>query len=527
MGLRGRLSRLRLPGAPPDEPATVVEPSRHRGERAHDGAVSDEAFGTDDRDERPRFGSADDDAEEERSATSRWGRVLPDDPTLDEIAPVRRRFVADDDPSFDDVGLDDLPEPVRPEPVRAEAALPSLEGKVLLDELRARMGRVLERSPIERGKPPRDVDFPELPFVAEETPHGTLHARARRLSAAHRVGNVHVHPAEVARADVLALLALDASLAGCDPSRALYLDTETTGLSGGTGTVAFLVGLAYWDGGWVTEQLLVRQLGEEAPMLARVSERIAASSMLVTFNGKSFDMPLLRTRFVLAGLPLPEEPPHLDLVHVARRLHKARNVPCKLTKLEEHVLGFVRHDDVPSGEVAGHYLHFLRTGDTRGLVGVVEHNAWDVDAMIALVSLYGEPLAETRLEPKDLVGVAETLRRSQRLDDALLFADRAVTEGAGAEALRARAMLKKARGEKEAALVDFEALSAQVDCPRTRLELAKLYEHVKKAPARALAVLERGTVERADLAQKRRARLEKKAAKEAPPKDDGPLFRLK
>ena len=430
--------------------------------------------------------------------------------------------------------LDDLPDP---EPRRFEAGIepwPEVgagamrERPIVLDELRARISRVLERSPVDRAKPPPDVDFPELPFVAEDGALGVLHVRSRKLSAAHRVGTVHVGPAAEAKAEVLALLALDPSLAGCDPKRALYLDTETTGLSGGTGTVAFLLGLAYWDGGWITEQILVRQLGEEAPMLARVAERIASSEMLVTFNGKSFDMPLLRTRFVLAGLPLPVEPPHLDLVHVARRLHKARGVACKLTKLEEEVLGFVRHDDVPSGEVAGHYLHFLRTGDTRGLVGVVEHNAWDVEAMVAFVALYGEPLDETRLGAKDLVGIAETLRRSQRLDDALTFADRAVREGAGPDGLRARAMLKKARGEREAALVDFEELAAQVDCPKARLELAKLYEHVRKAPALALAVASRGTAERPDLADKRRARLEKKVVKGAlPPKDDGPLFRSK
>jgi len=417
---------------------------------------------------------------------------------------------------------------------RARLALDTAGMPTTLADLRERMARVLEKAPAERAPSPPPVDLPELPFVAEETPLGVLHVRARRLSAAHRVGHVGVLPAKTARPDVLALLALDTSLAGCSPERALYLDTETTGLSGGTGTVAFLVGLAFFEpskepggsgGAWIVEQLLVRELGEEAPMLARVAERLAAAEMIVTFNGKSFDMPLLRTRFMLAGLPLPPEPPHLDLVHVARRIHKARNVPCKLTKLEEHILGFVRVDDVPSGEVAGHYLHFLRTGDTRGLVGVVDHNGWDVETMIAFVALYGEPLDETRLGAKELVGVARTLRREGRMTEAILFAERAVAEGAGPEGLRARAELKKARGDREAALLDFESLAAQVDCPKTRFELVKLYEHVRKSPERALEVLAQGTQERPDLADKRRARLEKKVAKGiAQRTDDGPLF---
>src|SRR6202012_4449654 len=96
--------------------------------------------------------------------------------------------------------------------------------------------------------------------------------------------------------------------------------------------------------------VLVRALGEEAPMLERVRERIAASSMIVTFNGKSFDMPLLRTRFVMAGMAAPAEPPHLDLLHVARRVHKERTRrsagACRLTALEREILGFERIDDV-------------------------------------------------------------------------------------------------------------------------------------------------------------------------------------
>ncbi|MBL9111573.1 MAG: hypothetical protein JNM74_19960, partial [Myxococcales bacterium] len=137
----------------------------------------------------------------------------------------------------------------RPEPAREGNVRDVLAEEIApgdkLRELRERMNRVLERS---RGEAPRrapEVDLPELPFVTEESERGPLHVRARRLSAAHRVGHVSLSPAREARADVLALLALDPTLAARNPERALYLDTETTGLSGGTGTVAFLVGLAY------------------------------------------------------------------------------------------------------------------------------------------------------------------------------------------------------------------------------------------------------------------------------------------
>ena len=412
-----------------------------------------------------------------------------------------------------------------------------------LDALRAKMQAILARTALREPPPPRAVDTTELPFLTHETPAGPLHERTMRLSAAHRTGHAPLLPARDACRELLALLALDPVLAGCDPSRALYLDTETTGLHGGAGTVAFLVGLAYWDaapgasGGLIVEQLLVRALGEEAPMLERVAARIRDASMLITFNGKSFDMPLLRTRFVMAKMEPPIEPPHLDLMHVARRVHKRRGEgprrgwSCRLTALERDVLGFERIDDVPSGEVSACYLHFLRTGEASALLGVVEHNAWDVVAMAALVGLYGEPLGTSRLATDDLVGLARTLKRAGDLTRAEGAANEAVSRCEGRvmfqappgrgqhlgednelamDSLRVRAEIAKARGDRERALLDFEAIAAGADCARARLELAKLYEHYVREPARALALVERGTGEGDDLTSKRAARLARK-----------------
>ncbi len=395
----------------------------------------------------------------------------------------------------------------------------------VLDDLRARIQAALERSAPKA--PPPSVDTVELPFASVETPRGPLHVRVHRLSAAHRTGRAPVACGADADPELLALLALDPGLAHCDPRRALYLDTETTGLAGGTGTVAFLVGLAWWDGGClVLEQLLVRELGEEAPMLERVRERIQAASLLVTFNGKSFDMPLLRTRFVMARLERPLEPPHLDLLHVARRIHGKRiRQGCRLVCLERDVLGFERLDDVASGDVSACYLHFLRTGDARALLGVIEHNAWDVVAMAALVGLYGEPAgangsaagdANRDLSADDLAGVARTLRRAGALDRASAFADLAVIREVCAESLRARAEIAKARGDRARALADFEALAASIDDASVRLELAKIYEHWERAPGRALEWVARGTGEGEHASRRRRERLERKAAKPKP-----------
>ena len=396
---------------------------------------------------------------------------------------------------------------------KARAPAPPNDRAAMLDGLRERMHALLERK---AARPPLPaLDGPDLPFVAEETPLGPLHVSTRRLSAAHRTGRAPLLPARTASAELLALLALDPALSSCDPARALYLDTETTGLQGGTGTIAFLVGLAFWEpggGGLVVEQLLVRNLGEEGPMLARVAERMRDASMVVTFNGKSFDLPLLRTRFVMARQPPAVEPPHLDLVHVARRLHKPRGIECRLTSLEERILGFARQDDVPSGEVSACYLHFLRTGETSQLLRVVEHNAWDVVAMAALVGLYGEPLEGTQLTADDLAGVAKTFLRAGQGERAFELASLAVDSGGGEASLRARAEIAKARGDRARALRDFEALSMHVDDGRVRLELAKLYEHYVKEPERALDLVRQGTSEKAAPASKRARRLEQKVA---------------
>lgn len=374
-----------------------------------------------------------------------------------------------------------------------------------MDGLREKMARILgtEAAP----KPVRETrGFGELPFVHEETPLGPLYVRSRRLPLAHCVGRAPIASAREARAEMLALLALDPRLSGCDPGRALYLDTETTGLAGGTGTVAFLVGIAYFDSdSLVLEQFLLRQLGEEAPILERVASHVGKASMLVSYNGKAFDMPLLRTRAVMCRMNELASIPHLDLVHVARRLHRKRIGPCDLSSIESKILGFVREGDVPSNEIAARYAHFLRTRDESALSAIVLHNDWDIVSMAALVGLYGEPL--DRLEPEDLPDVARTLKRARSLDLAGEIADKAVASGMGAEALRARGEIAKARGDKARALSDFAEAIELLDDPSLRLELAKLYEHFAKDFSNALRLVEEGTAEAPEALEKRRARL--------------------
>lgn len=351
-----------------------------------------------------------------------------------------------------------------------------------------------------------------LPFEEVDLGSGVL---ARKLvtqrSSAH-VGRMPLSAARDADPEMLSLLALDPSLAAAAPRSALYFDTETTGL-GGAGTVAFLIGLAWFDeeGALVLEQLLVREPAQESAVLARVSELVERASLLVSFNGKSFDFPLLKARCIMNRLPPLAERPHLDLLHVGRRLHKRRLLRCRLKDLEAEVLGWDRGaDDIPGEEIPPRYGHFLRTGDGEALRPVVDHNEWDVLTMAALVGLYGEPIEN--LVGADLLGVTETLTRARAYEHAEAAAQRAMVGGHHLEALELRARLNKARGDKARALRDFEVLSGDVDDPAVRLELAKLFEHHTKDFERALEMVEQGTGEDEQELSRRRERLVRRVA---------------
>jgi uncharacterized protein YprB with RNaseH-like and TPR domain len=178
-----------------------------------------------------------------------------------------------------------------------------------------------------------------------------------------------------------------------DPEQWLFLDTETTGLAGGTGTYAFLVGLAWWDaGGLQIEQFFMRDLDEEHSLLLELSERMARRPVLVTFNGKSFDWPLLETRYRMTRA-IPSSPPkvHLDLLHTARQLWRLRLGSVRLKELERHVLAcdgyaleWSRHDDIDSSLIPEMYFDYLRGGPPEPLAGVFRHNQMDLRGLAAL-----------------------------------------------------------------------------------------------------------------------------------------------
>jgi len=397
-------------------------------------------------------------------------------------------------------------------PVPAAAGEPANAKQYVLDELRRQMRALLERDGARAAVEPMPaarMGVDHLPFVVRSTPSGPLWQRIERSSAAERIGRTAMAAASAAEPSVLAELALDPAVAASAPGSWLFLDTETTGL-GGSGTLVFLVGMAAIEptGDVVVEQLLLVEPSAEEPLLERIAERVAAASLLISFNGKAFDRPMLEGRVLLNRLPPLPRRPHLDLLHVGRRLHRPRLGCCSLKRLELDVLGFDRGDDIDGSEVGPIYSHFLRSADATRLSAVVAHNYWDVLSMVALVGLYGQ--RTPALVGEDLAGLARTLKRAGALQHAERVADMACDSGGGVEAYRVRAELAKSRGDSSGAVRDLERLCQEADDPRGRLELAKLYEHKLRQPAHALRWLERGTNENFTDQARRRERLERK-----------------
>ena len=208
-----------------------------------------------------------------------------------------------------------------------------------------------------------------------------------------------------------------------DPEKWLFLDTETTGLAGGTGTYAFLIGLAWWDaGGLQVEQFFMRDFGEEHSILCELAARIAERPVLITYNGKTFDWPLLQSRFVMTrSIAAPKLTAHLDLLHPARAVWKLRLGTVRLSDLERHVLdpvalGWSRDDDTTSADIPQFYFDYLRGGPPEPLLGIARHNQMDLRGLAALYcklnALIGTELPEHgSVDGRDLFGLSRFLQR--------------------------------------------------------------------------------------------------------------------
>jgi len=276
-----------------------------------------------------------------------------------------------------------------------------------------------------------------------------------------------------------------------DIRRVLFLDTETTGLSGGAGTVAFEIGVGFIDQrGMVIRQYVMRDYSEEGPMLEEIAALFRYFDTIVSFNGKSFDLPLLESRMVMNRIRMRvTQMPHLDLLHAARRVYKLRLRRCNLAALEEAVLGQKRQDDLPGAQVPQRYFDYIRTREFSLLEDVLRHNFDDVKSLASLTghlcAVFRKP--EEIEHPQDLYGVGRTLMRGGRTQKA-----RACFRILGHSSLSSQAHMhlavsyKKEKEWKEA-VETWQGMIVKGDGGTwPYIELAKYYEHIARDIVRAL-----------------------------------------
>jgi uncharacterized protein YprB with RNaseH-like and TPR domain len=318
------------------------------------------------------------------------------------------------------------------------------------------------------------------------------------------------------------------------PEEWAFLDTETTGLAGGTGTCAFLVGVGRIErAGFRVRQFFMRDYSEESSLLDALARYLKPFRVMITYNGRAFDQPLLETRYRLQRARPPfSRVEHLDLLYGARRLWKLRFESCRLTDLENQVLGVERQGDLPGALIPYVYFEYLRTRLAARLLPVFQHNATDILTLACLTGIVPYAFRDPeRLEPgaaplssrgtlahgAEMVGLARWLREAGEHDRARELFRRAIDAGLSDAllfpTLRDLALAERKAGAEQAALEIWEELAAARNPFRVRAleELAKHHEHRAKNRARALELTRaaRALADSPDL-QRREARLVKR-----------------
>ena len=269
-------------------------------------------------------------------------------------------------------------------------------------------------------------------------------------------------------------------------SRLLFIDLETTGIAGGAGTYAFLVGCGWFAGGtFRIRQFVLSNFTAERALLEAVGELAAESGTVVSYNGKSFDLPLIETRFALHRLPSPfGELPHIDMLHPARRMwrvadtsrHVHKDVPytCRLSTLEQHLCGYVREGDVAGFEIPACYFRYVHAGDPRPLAAVLEHNRLDL-LSLALVTARAAQLLEegpaAASTAREALGMGRLYERGGLMTEAKSSFARAIEfkdadEDLRAEALRAYALVARRLRHYDDAADAWRRVLGLNECPR-------------------------------------------------------------
>src|SRR5580658_6093987 len=355
-----------------------------------------------------------------------------------------------------------------------------------LRELIENINRKYDARPL---PPPRRMPVEEfLPGDEIETTFGR-HFETEKLWEHHR----HHASADIGALATLPhdLLQTVGEIPSADPSKWAFLDTETTGLSGSMSTCAFLVGVGrITKEGFRVRQFFMRSYAEEASLLDGLARYLKNFQVLITYNGASFDQPLLESRYLLNRARSPfARLPHLDLLHSARRLWKLRLDRCRLVDLENEILGFERTGDISGAMIPYVYFEYLRTKWIERLVPVFHHNALDILTLACLTGIVPNAFkdADGCTNGAELIGIARWLRETGDIDRALPLFRRAMKSGLRDELLF-RTLWDIAKLDRAAAKEIWTDLGSSKNPYRVKAlaELAKHEEHTEKNYAQAL-----------------------------------------
>ena len=282
-----------------------------------------------------------------------------------------------------------------------------------------------------------------------------------------------------------------------DPERILYLDTETTGLAG-AGTVAFEVGLGWLRAGrFHVRQLVMRDYPEEKFLLEEITSLAENFDVVCTFNGKTFDLPLLKNRFIMNRIRTDcLDKPHIDLLHIARRVWKLRLQRCNLTNLEEALLGIPRVDDLPGAQVPERFFSYLKTGDFSLLDDVLDHNEQDIVSLQNLLChmcrMYENP-EQLRFD-EDVYSMGVALDRFRHTEEARRCYELAGGSMHAASQSRLAQSYRKCGKRDEAVRVWRGMIARREGGISPYVELAKHYEHTAKDYEAAMDVVRQAMI---------------------------------
>jgi uncharacterized protein YprB with RNaseH-like and TPR domain len=400
--------------------------------------------------------------------------------------------------------------------------------------LRRRIARIDKKYAEPRQKPhiSRELEpaTASLLFSEVETPHGRHLETEKLYERNRRHGSIGIADLEDLPHDLLDSIS-NGQICGVPSAKWCFLDTETTGLAGGSGTYAFLIGVGrITPQGFRVRQFFMREFGEEASLLSALSQHLSEFQVMITYNGITYDQPLLETRFRMVR----QRPPfssleHLDLLFGARRLWNLRFDSCRLVDLENQILGVERQGDLPGEMIPYVYFEYLRTNEIFRLMPIFHHNAVDILTLACLTAIvpraFHPPDQAQFSHGAEMVGLARWWRRAEQHENALGLFRQAVDRGLADDLLFRTlwdiAALEKKLGRHHAAVPILTDLAASRNPWRAAAftELAKYYEHRERNCSMALEMTRKAIeLEPSDALRRRAARLETRLSSRRTPR---------